>query len=405
MRTKVAVVAAITIAAGVALAGSPVQAAPAASGLTIWADQTRANVLTSQFPKGFGGKPLNVVVKDFAAIKSELPTVAAKDAPDVIAMEHEWVGGLVEGELLAPTKLTADQKALFPANVLSGFSYGGKNYGVPVSYENVALITNAKLIKTAPKTFDALAKKALKLKKAGTISVPFAVGQGANGDAYRMYPLFAGLGGYVFGTDANGAVDVLNVGVNNGVFKANQPKIDSWNKTTLIDSALTGDAAKNAFVNGDSPFWITGPWDAATLASLKFKYRVSPVPNIVTGIEPSPLLGMKGFAVTSYAAQHKRAPLAKEFLRTGLTALPVQSAFGGAAGRMPAATAGTPATTLVKAFGVAGTAGIPVPNVPQMSGVWAPLGKAWATSTSGAAAVPAKDAFAEAQLTITTSVG
>jgi len=331
--------------------------------------------------------------------------VAAKDAPDVIAMEHEWVGGLVEGELLAPTKLTAEQKALFPSNVLSGFSYGGKNYGLPVSFENVALITNAKLIKNAPTSFDALAKKALKLKKAGTVGVPFAVGQGASGDAYRMYPLFAGLGGYVFGTDANGAIDIANIGVNNGVFKTNQAKIDNWNKTTLLDSALTGDAAKNAFVNGDSPFWITGPWDAATLASLKFKYRVSPVPNIVTGIEPAPLLGMKGFAVTSFAAQHKRGPLAKEFLRTGLTALPVQTAFGGAAGRMPAATAGTPASTLIKAFGVAGAAGIPVPNVPQMSGVWAPLGKAWATSTSGPAAVPAKDAFAEAQLVIQTSVG
>jgi arabinogalactan oligomer/maltooligosaccharide transport system substrate-binding protein len=320
-------------------------------------------------------------------------------------MEHEWVGGLVNAELLAPTKLTNEQRALFPANVLSGFTYAGKGYGVPVSYENVALITNAKLIKTSPKTFDALAKRALKLKKAGTISVPFAVGQGASGDAYRMYPLFAGLGGYVFGSDAAGAVDVDNVGVDNSVFKANQARIDSWNKTTLIDSALTADAAKDAFVNGDSPFWITGPWDAATLASLKFKYRVSPVPNIVAGLAPSPLLGMKGFAVTSFAAQHKRGPLAKEFLRTGLTKLPVQSAFGAAAGRMPAATAGTPASALIKAFGVVGTGGVPVPNVPEMSAVWAPLGKAWATSTSGAVAVPAKDAFAEAELTITTAIG
>ncbi len=405
MRTKVAVVAAITIAAGVALAGSPVHAAPATAGLTIWADQTRANVLTTQFPKGFGGKPLNIVVKDFAAIKSELPTVALADAPDVIAMEHEWVGGLVESELLAPTKLTSEQRALFPANVLSGFAYAGKLYGVPVSYENVALITNAKLIKAAPATFDALAKKALKLKKAGTVTVPFAVGQGASGDAYRMYPLFSGLGGYVFGLDSAGMTDVQNVGVNNGVFKNNQARIDKWNKTTLIDSALTADAAKNAFINGDSPFWITGPWDAAALTTLKFKYRVSPVPNIVAGLETSPLLGMKGFAVTAFASQHKRSPLAKEFLRTGLTTLPVQSAFGSAAGRMPAATAGTPASTLIKAFGVAGTTGVPVPNVPQMSAVWAPLGKAWATSTSGAVAVPAKDAFAEAELTITTAIG
>ena len=405
MRTKVAAVAAVTIAAGLVLAGTPATAAPEATGLTIWADQTRANVLTTQFPNGFGGKPLNIVVKDFAAIKSELPTVSVKDAPDVIAMEHEWVGALVESDLLAPTKLTAEQRGLFPANVLAGFAYAGKLYGVPVSFENVALITNAKLIKTAPKTFDALAKKALTLKKAGTISVPFAVGQGASGDAYRMYPLYAGLGGYVFGADASGNIDVQIIGVNNSVFKTHQAKIDNWNKTTLIDSALTGDAAKDAFVNGDSPFWITGPWDAATLTSLKFKYRVSPVPNIVIGIQPSPLLGMKGFAVTSFAAQHKRTPLAKAFLRSGLTTVPVQSAFGAAAGRMPAAAAGTPASTLIKAFGVAGSAGIPVPNVPEMNGVWAPLGKAWASSTSGAAAVPAKDAFAEADLTIQDEIG
>jgi arabinogalactan oligomer/maltooligosaccharide transport system substrate-binding protein len=237
------------------------------------------------------------------------------------------------------------------------------------------------------------------------VTVPFAVGQGATGDAYRMYPLFAGLGGYVFGTDAAGSLDVQNIGVNNSVFKTHQGKIDAWNRTTLLDSALTSDAAKNAFVNGDSPFWITGPWDAATLASLKFKYRVSPVPNIIAGLAPSPLLGMKGFAVTTFAGQHKRGPLAKEFLRTGLTALTAQTAFGAAAGRMPAATGGTPGTTLIKAFGVAGTSGIPVPNVPQMSAVWAPLGKAWASSTSGAAAVPAKDAFAEAEATISTSVG
>jgi len=64
-----------------------------------------------------------------------------------------------------------------------------------------------------------------------------------------------------------GAVDVDNVGVNNSVFKANQGCIYNWNKTTLIDSALTAEAAKDAFVNGDSPFWITGRLECETLIS------------------------------------------------------------------------------------------------------------------------------------------
>lgn len=372
--------------------------------LIVWADQTRASVLQAQFPKGYHGSPLTIVVKDLPAIKAELATVGKAKAPDIIAAEHSWTGGLVDAGLLAPVDLGNATANLFPTNILSGFAFAGKQYGVPVSYENVALVTNVKLIKKAPTSFADLARKALKLKNAGTTSVALAVGQGT-GDAYHTYPLFSGLGGYVFGTAADGALDLLNLGIDNSVFKKNQSQIDVWNDSGLIDSALTSDAAKAAFAKGDAPFWITGPWNAVTLSSLKFKYRISPVPNIVSGLETAPLLGMKGFALTSWAAQHKRSKAAKDFLRTGLTTAAVQTAFGQAAGRMPAAKAGTAASPLIGAFGASGLAGVPIPNVPQMDSVWGPLGKAWATSTSGATAVPAKQAFAEAQAAVQTSIG
>lgn len=373
--------------------------------LVVWADQTRANVLKAQFPKGYHGSPLTIVVKDMAAIKTDLATATKATAPDIVAAEHTWTGGMVDAGELAPIDLDDATANLFPTNILSGFSYAGKQYGVPVSYENVALVTNAKLIKKAPSSFAELSRKALRLKNAGTTSVALAVGQGAAGDAYHMYPLFSGLGGYVFGTAADGALDLLNLGIDNSVFKKNQSQIDVWNDSGLIDSTLTGDAAKAAFAKGDAPFWITGPWNAVTLSSLKFKYRISPVPNIVTGLETAPFLGMKGFALTSFALKHKRLKAAKDFLRTGLTTAAVQTAFGQAAGRMPAAKAGTAASPLIGAFGASGLAGVPIPNVPQMDSVWGPLGKAWATSTAGAAAVPAKQSFADAQTTIQAAIG
>ena len=142
------------------------------------------------------------------------------------------------------------------------------------------------------------------LKKAGKVTVPFAVPQGANGDAYHMYPLFSGLGGYIFGTTASGSLNVKDVGLDNPTFRKNQGLIDQWNKTGLINSKVDYGIAKTAFTTGKSPFWITGPWELDAIKALPFKYRVTAVPTIVSGLQPVPFLGAQGAMVTKYAAQH-----------------------------------------------------------------------------------------------------
>ena len=52
-----------------------------------------------------------------------------------------------------------------------------------------------------PKTWAELERSALAFKKKKSGNLAIAVQQGANGDAYHMYPFFAGLGGYIFGTN------------------------------------------------------------------------------------------------------------------------------------------------------------------------------------------------------------
>ena len=108
--------------------------------------------------------------------------------------------------------------------------------------------------------------------------------------------------------------------------------------------------------------------------------------------------------VTAYADQHGVLAAAQGLVRKGLTPAPIQSQIAAITERAPANIAGTMAR-LPQAFAVAGTAGAPTPNIPQASGIWAPLGKAWATSTMGAGAVPAQTSFAEAQATVAASVG
>ncbi len=368
--------------------------------IVVWADQIRADVLNAEFPQGFHGTRIKVVVKDsLAAIKDELKTVKPADAPDVIAAEHESTGELVDAKLVRSLVLGSDRIAVFSPNVLSGFRYNGKIFGVPVQFENLAMVTNVNLVPKQPETFKKVVTISTRLMKNNKTSSGVAVGQGGNGNAYNMFPFFSGLGGYVFGKDDKGNANTADVGIANPAFLGNSTQIKDWNAAGVIDSSLNTQEAKDAFAAGKAPFWITGPWDLNAVIALPFGYRITSVPGMVSGKSPAPLLGMKGFMVTIYAQAHQMRKQASEFVVEGLSRAGIQAAFGNAARRMPASNKAVSGITdaRLKAFGAAGAAGVAIPNVPAMSAVWAPLGKAWAVTTKGSGASGPVPAFTDAQ--------
>ena len=61
-----------------------------------------------------------------------------------------------------------------------------------------------------------------------------------------MYPLFSGLGGYIFGTNSAGNLDPSNIGVANPKFLKNAKIIDGWNKTGFINSKVDYGVGKDA---------------------------------------------------------------------------------------------------------------------------------------------------------------
>lgn len=397
---------AATLGFGALLSVSPAHAA--SNTITIWVDQKRIANYREVFPNGtYAGYDINLVPKDFGKIRDDLSTVSADSAPDVITGAHDWTGALAaNGSIVKLNVPAATIKALFPY-ALNGFKYAGAIYGIPTQIENVAMITNANLIKTQPKTFTELATQALALKKAGKVTVPFAVPQGANGDAYHMYPLFSGLGGYVFGTTPTGSVNVRNVGLDNPTFAKNQGIIDAWNKTGLINSKVDYGIAKTAFTTGKSPFWITGPWELDAIKALPFKYRVTTVPQIVAGLTPVPFLGAQGGMVTKFAAQHGVQTGANALVTQLMASPSYQAKLAAADGRTPANIIAAKAVTdpVLRAFSAASGGGVPMPNVPQMASVWGALGGAWVNSTKGAGAMPAQKAFAQAQATVKKAIG
>ena len=400
---------ALVASTAVALGALTVAAAPARAdeGLVVWIDASRAPALEKAVAGGFRGVPVTVVPKDMATMRDDLAAATPDTAPDVLWADSAWTGQLVNAGSVVPVGLSAALRAKFATAVIDGFRIGTSTYGVPVQFENVALVTNAQLVPAPVRDFAALEKAAYDLIGAGQATVGIAVAQGAQGNAYFMNPLYSGLGGAMFGVDAAGSLVPSDVRIANPVFLANAKRINAWNRGGLIDSALDVTTAEQAFTSGKAPFWITGPWSTATLNALPFAYRLSPVPAIVPGLVASPYVGTRGFMVTKAAADRGRLPLALGFVRKLATKPRLQEALAAGNGTAPRtpAIAGATGTKLAMAFGNAAKSGIPVPNIPQASAAWGPLGKAWASATKGQGAVKARPAFTRAQREVRTALG
>jgi arabinogalactan oligomer / maltooligosaccharide transport system substrate-binding protein len=377
--------------------------------LTVWADQDRKTAVTSLANQWASsrGVTVNVVVKDFGSMRDTLGTVAAADAPDVMLAAHDWTGQLAANGLVEPVILSAAAKKQFPKYTLDAFSYGTavkRLYGVPTQIENIGLVVNTALVKV-PKTFAQLEQEALAYKKKAPGNLAIALQQGANGDAYHMYPFFSGLGGYIFGLNKAGNLDPSDIGVANPNFLKNAGLIDKWNKEGLINSKIDYSTALNAFLKKQAAFWITGPWNTDTLTKSGLKFQIIQVPKIA--YQSVPFLGVQGFVVTKYATVHNVDSLAQDFVSNFVSTPAAQLALSSANGRFPANTvAGKQVHDPVLAqFGKAGVGGVPMPNIPQMSSVWQDLGQAWVRSTKGAGSEKAAVAFRSAARAIATKIG
>ena len=410
----VAVASVVALAAVAGATTSPAAAAPsageaAARTVTIWADADR-KAAVDRVAGAWGrarGVEVNVVQKDFGKIRDDLKTAQVESAPDVIVGAHDWTGELAASGLVLPLFPSRTTRAQFPAYTLDAFSYGTavkRLYGAPVAVENIGLVVNTRLAKV-PKTFADLQRQALAFKRKRSGNLAIAVQQGANGDAYHMYPFFSGLGGYIFGKNRAGNLDPSDIGLNSRRFLRNAPMIDTWNRLGLVNAKVDDAAARDACLKGRAAFWITGPWCADTITKARIPFRVVQMPRIKYASVP--FLGVQGFMVTKFSSQHGVESLAKDLVGAYMMSAASQQALAAANGRFPANTrAGARVTDpVLKQFGAAGKGGVPMPNIPQMSSVWSDLGAAWVKSTKGAGATRARVSFTVAARNIANKIG
>ena len=379
------------LAAGVALSlaacggtGSPAtseSAAPAAGSLTIWVDETRTNdfkALGEDFVSA-SGVALDVVQKPTADIKTDFVAQAPTgEGPDLIVGAHDWTGELVSNGLIAPIEL--GDKGKLADNTIAAFQYDGALYGVPYAVENIALVRNNKILQDTPDTFDALIEQA---KGAGA-EFPAIIQVGDQGDAYHMYPIQTSFGAPVFKSNADGSY-TNELGMEGAEGEAFATYLKKLADEKVVSVSMGGDQAKQAFLDGKSPYMITGPWNTAAFTEAGMDISVLAVPS--AGGQPSaPFLCVQGVYLSS---KSENGVLANQFLDYMATTEAQHKLFD-LGGRVPADTSVAEGITdeLLAGFAEAGKNGQPMPSIPEMAAVWSHWGNTQVSIINGQAADP-----------------
>ncbi|ARU50174.1 maltose ABC transporter substrate-binding protein [Cellulosimicrobium cellulans] len=351
--------------------------------LTVWVDETRIDVfkeLAAQF-KEEKGVDVKLVQKASGDIREEfVQQVPTGKGPDVVIGAHDWTGEFVTNGVVQPVEL-GDKAAEFSDVSVSAFTYDGAVYGVPYAVENIALVRNNQLASETPATFDELVAQ----NATTGAQYPIIIQQGDEGDAYHLYPLQTSFGAPVFVQNEDGSYSTeLGLGGEQGTAFANY--LAKLGAEKVLDPAIDGEKAKQAFLDGQSPYIVTGPWYATEFTDAGMDISVLPVPS--AGGEPAmPFVGVQGAFIS---AKTQNAVLANEFVVNFLGTQDVQLELAQAGGRAPALTAAAEMITdpiMTQFAEAAGTA--PMPSIPEMGSVWQFWGTTEVQIISGQAADPA----------------
>jgi arabinogalactan oligomer/maltooligosaccharide transport system substrate-binding protein len=297
----------------------------------------------------------------------------AGKGPDVFYQPHDRIGDIVLQGLAEPVDL-GDAKNDYSKTAINAVTYDGEIYGAPMVVETYGLFYNKDLVPQAPKTMDELMNIAKEKTNASQDKYGFLM-EATN--FYFVYPFFAGYGGYVF-HNADGKYDTSDVGLaNDGAVKGAQ-LIQSWFKNGYIPKEITGDVMNGLFTKGNVATVITGPWNIATYRdALGDKLATAPLPVLDNGEHPKSFVGVKSWMLSAYSKNKEWATDFMKFITNEENSLHYYEI----AGEMPA---NEKALTnekikndpLISGFAEQIQYGEPMPNVPQMSQVWEPMGNA-----------------------------
>ena len=351
--------------------------------LVIWADEVRAEAL-AMTAAAFGEE--NGVTVVIQPVPQDLQTGfitanAAGAGPDVVVGGHDWIGNLVLNGSIDPVDLSAADQAKYVRIAIEGVTFNERVYGLPLSFESLALYRNTNFAPAEPATVE-------ELVATGTSSGaenPLCQQIGELGDVDHMLPFYSSAGGYIFGTSGSGDYDPTDLGVGQAGSLTAATKISELGAAGVLNTSITEDNSVALFAQGRCAYLLADQAALVDVRSSGIPYVLSPAPGFEGLAAAQPFTDVRTLFVASKATSKE---LAASFVLDAantpetLQALYEAEALPPAMTDVLAAVAATDPDTGV--FAAAAAAGQIRPPIPQLAVAVDPLGKAQSAIVDGA---------------------
>ena len=302
----------------------------------------------------------------------------AGKGPDIFCWPHDRVGEWARSGLVVPVAPPRAVKDAIEPAAWQAFTWRGKVWGYPLSFEAIGLLHNKALVPVPPATFEEIfaLDKALAAKGAKAILWDY-------NRSFFTWPIFAGAGAQIFPRDAQGGFDTTKVGVNNaGALQAGM-LLERLIQAGLMPRGARYSDMEAQFAAGKVGMMISGPWSWDNATKAKIDFGVAPIPSI-GGKPAKPFVGVLGCMI---AAPSRLKDVAREFIERHVLSVPGLKTIGA---DVPL---GTPANKayfaeLAADPRIAATmanvrAGEPIPNIPETGRFWPAMDAALEAMTQG----------------------
>lgn len=363
--------------------------------LTMWVDGDKQmsfyKEITDEYTKKTGIKViLKNTAQDDQVDNLSLDGPSGK-GPDLFFQPHDRAGDAYLQGLAAEIKFTDKELQGYSKEALDALNYDGKQLALPVIVESTAIAYNKKLVKTPPKTMKDVEQIAEKVTNKEKKQFGFMF------DAknfYFNYPFLFSQGGYIFKENKNG-FDTKDVAVNAPEVIKNGQRLQSWYDKGYITKSANQDVIVGLFKEGQVGMFVTGPWQTQEFKDAlgeNFATATFPTDN---GKQMKPFLGVRGWFISEYSKE-------KYWAKDLLLFLTNQAHMQKYTDEMQEITGRTDVTSknkLLKAYEQQARHAVAMPNIPEMSQVWDPMGNAATFISNGkkpkAALDEAKDGIDE----------
>ncbi|OGT56523.1 MAG: maltose ABC transporter substrate-binding protein MalE [Gammaproteobacteria bacterium RIFCSPHIGHO2_12_FULL_63_22] len=233
----------------------------------------------------------------------------AGKGPDVFCWPHDRAGEWARSGLIVPIRPRQKLRNEIDASAWKAFQYQGQTWGYPLAIESIGLIYNKKLVPTPPASFEQVIEMDRAFAAQGKKAILWDYNK-----SFFTWPMLAGSGGYIFGRNDKGDLNVRDIGVNTPGAVAAAEVLSRMVKGGTMPKGAGYAEMESGFSRGEVAMMISGPWAWDNAKRSGIDFGVAPIPS-VNGKTAKPFVGVLGCMI---AAPSKVKDIAREFIENHL---------------------------------------------------------------------------------------